>query len=404
MNYLGRSMRPRATASIFLNIFRSSSALRVSKISEVPQLDLSLSLKEEEYIQRFQTFIDNSPDPFHAVHEVRQRLEKNQFIQLTEDELWNLNKLKRNGKYYFIRNGSSIVAFVVGGKYEVGNGWKILGAHTDSPNLKIKPKSKKSNAQGNMKQLNVECYGGGLWHTWFDRDLSISGRVIVAQGKDEQSSCLQRYETRLVKIPHSVLRIPNLCIHLRSNEEREAFKVNKEDHLQPILCDVVHDTLSTSPSSSHDTNEVFNNYVSSSWRKDQEILLLQLLSQHLNVSVEQIADFELSLFDTQPSQRTGLFKEFICSSRIDNLASCYTLLESFLDYDAETDKGVTVLALFDHEEVGSDSTVGAGSSLIQDVILRLNQLLMLRKDEFPRSKTVADAVSVEEILQISKAK
>ena len=144
--------------------------------------------------------------------------------------------IKKNGKYYFTRNGSTIVAFTVGGKFIPGNGFKMIGAHTDSPNLKLKPRSKKS-ANG-LIQLNVETYGGGLWHTWFDRDLSIAGRIIIRNPNDDN-----KFETRILKIDRPILRVPNLCIHLRTPEERDAFKVNKEDHLVPILCDEIEKSL-----------------------------------------------------------------------------------------------------------------------------------------------------------------
>ena len=123
------------------------------------------------------------------------------------------------------------MAFAVGEKYKSGNGFKVIGAHTDSPNLKIKPNSKRSSSSS-MSLLSVECYGGGLWHTWFDRDLSIAGSVIVRDSNEG-------YVQKLVKIDKSILRVPNLCIHLRPADEREVFKINKEEHLSPILCSEV---------------------------------------------------------------------------------------------------------------------------------------------------------------------
>lgn len=127
----------------------------------------------------------------------------------------------------------------MGGKFECGNGFKIIGAHTDSPNLKVKPRGKKS--ASSVTQLNVETYGGGLWHSWFDRDLSIAGRVIIRNADGH-------FQAKLVKIDRPILRVPNLCIHLRTPEERDAFKVNKEDHLSPILCDEVSKSLSKASS------------------------------------------------------------------------------------------------------------------------------------------------------------
>lgn len=130
---------------------------------------------------------------------------------------------------------SSLVAFAVGPQYRPGNGFKIIGAHTDSPNLRIKPNCVKNSTDG-YSQINVSCYGGGLWHTWFDRDLSVSGRVMVRNEKG--------ISTHLIRIPYPILRIPNLSVHLTPTEERDAFKFNKENHLAPIFCAQVQDGLS----------------------------------------------------------------------------------------------------------------------------------------------------------------
>ena len=121
-------------------------------------------------------FLDRSPDPFHAAENACERLEGAGFVALDETDPWH-GRLARGGRYFFTRNKSCLVAFTVGGGFEAGNGFKIIGAHTDSPNLKVKPRSKRPGVAGGVAQLAVECYGGGLWHTWFDRDLSISGRA-----------------------------------------------------------------------------------------------------------------------------------------------------------------------------------------------------------------------------------
>ena len=210
-----------------------------------------LAKEEEERVKRCIKFLDASPEPFHVVNTVESMLQAAGFVPLKEDSLWRkTGAIKRGGKYYFTRNGSSMLAFVVGNQWnEDQSGFKIIGAHTDSPNLKLKPRSKRSGS--GLIQLNVECYGGGLWHTWFDRDLSLAGRVIIRQPDDT-------FAHRLVCINRPVLRVPNLCIHLRSADEREVFKVNKEDHMIPILCDHVEKTM-TSSSSASSTSSSTNN-------------------------------------------------------------------------------------------------------------------------------------------------
>jgi aspartyl aminopeptidase len=333
-------------------------------------------------VKRCIQFLDASPEPFHVIKSVVARLSKAGFVPLSEAESWRgSGALKAGGKYFFTRNGSSIVAFVVGGQYKPGHGFKVLGAHTDSPNLKLKPCSKKS-ANG-VIQLNVECYGGGLWHTWFDRDLSIAGRVIL---RDTTSSSSE-FRHALLKIDRSVLRIPNLCVHLRSQKEREAFAINNEDNLMPILCSAVRKTFHSkgsapaaaaaeeAPSSKKPKFEIDPSSFEDAWKAGQQPELMEMIAQELNVSVGDILDFELSLYDTQGAGVSGSTSEFLCSSRLDNLASCFVgmeALETHATLHAAADEDVSIVAMFDHEEVGSQSYSGAGSTLIGDAIERIS--------------------------------
>lgn len=288
-----------------------------------------------------------------------------------------------------------MLAFCVGNQWsEEKSGFKIIGAHTDSPNLKLKPRSKRSGS--GLVQLNVECYGGGLWHTWFDRDLALAGRVIVRDGDDS-------FSHRLVRVHRPVLRVPNLCIHLRSADERDVFKVNKEDHIVPILCDHVEKTMTGSSTSSSGSNSSSSNGSNSTtttapgsestsageeepetdlWVSEQQPELLSLLEKELGIddkATQSIVDFELSLYDTQGAATGGLREEFLCSSRIDNLASCFVAVEALLTHASgealENDADVSVVALFDHEEVGSGSNPGAGSTLMRDAVIRISNAL-----------------------------
>lgn len=314
------------------------------------------------------TFLDDSPDPFHATARLCDRLDAANFTPLDEREPWS-DKIQPGGCYYFTRDSSCLVAFTVGKGYKPGNGFKILGAHTDSPNLKIKPRSKRSGS--GLLQLDVQCYGGGLWHTWFDRDLALSGRVFVRTSEDT-------VEQRLVKVDRPILRVPTLCIHLQSPKEREAFEVNKEDHLQPILASEATKALSaTGDDADSDMDAAAEGGDAESgtdWAEGQEPLLLRLLAEELEVSVESIADFELNLYDTQKAAVGGLNGEFLYSSRLDNLASCFVATEAVISHansHLEDDGGISVLALFDHEEVGSVSATGAGSPIIGDSVRRI---------------------------------
>jgi aspartyl aminopeptidase len=335
-----------------------------------------LKIEESDRIKRCIQFLDSSPEPFHCVNTVITRLAAAGFTRLEEGSLWRESKsILRGGKYYFTRNGSTIVAFTVGQLFKSGaSGFKVIGAHTDSPNLKLKPRSKKS-ANG-LVQLSVEAYGGGLWHTWFDRDLSIAGRVIV---RTLDSTGSATFAHRFIKVDRPVLRVPNLCIHLRTPDERDAFKVNKEDHLIPILCDHVEKTMGTGPAVKTEVSkEEATDVEADQWTTEQQPELLSLLSEELQCAPSDIVDFELSLYDTQGAAVSGYRQEFLCGSRIDNLASCFVAVEALVTHAAsalEGDDDVSMIALFDHEEVGSGSNPGAGSTIMRDAVTRISNAL-----------------------------
>ena len=328
--------------------------------------------EESARVERARAFIDSSPEPFHCVETVSSILAGKGFSSLDEDDLWKANnRLKRGGKYYYTRNKSSIVAFTVGEKFEAGNAFKIIGAHTDSPNLRVKPKSKRSGS--GCDQVNVQTYGGGLWGTWFDRDLSVAGRVIV------RGSGSGGFETKLVKIDRPILQIPSLCIHLRTPKERDCMEINKETHLIPILASevakslekkvgdgVVKDGKDEDDSNADDECQ---------WKAGQSTELMRVLSEELACSPDDIVDFELSLFDTQGVATTGSRQEYMTGSRLDNLASCFVAVETLVDHATEAladDAEVSMIALFDHEEVGSNSNTGAGSPIMRDAVSRIS--------------------------------
>eukprot|EP00088_Acartia_fossae_P061453 TRINITY_DN7388_c0_g1_i2.p1 TRINITY_DN7388_c0_g1~~TRINITY_DN7388_c0_g1_i2.p1 ORF type:complete len:453 (-),score=107.94 TRINITY_DN7388_c0_g1_i2:2-1360(-) len=290
-------------------------------------------------------FIDDSPTPFHVVANTEALLSTAGFVQLKERDSWKTTVVA-GGKYYYHRNRSTIVAFTIGNKFQPGNEFKVVGAHTDSPVLKVKPVSKRS-ANGYL-QVGVECYGGGLWHTWFDRDLTLAGCVIV---QEEDG----RYSRRLVNLKKALLRIPNLCIHLQTQDERLAFKYNKEVHLQPILSQLEAGLNKENENAKHSS------------------ALLSLLAENLSVPVDKILDLELTLADTQSGTTWGLKNEFLSSPRLDNQVHCYTGLSALLAHSAniEEDTGVSMLVCFDHEEIGSASAQGAESPVMAEAIERV---------------------------------
>ncbi|KAG6579940.1 Aspartyl aminopeptidase [Phytophthora cinnamomi] len=313
---------------------------------------LTLSPRTPQTVGAFLQFINKSPSPFHAVYESVQALTAAGFTQLREEDSWK-DAVRPNGKYYVTRNQSAVVAFAVGGKYQRGNGFHVIGAHTDSPCLKVKPVSN-IESQGWL-QVGVETYGGGLFHTWFDRDLGLAGRVIV---RENDSS----FQSRLLLVDRPILRIPTLAIHL-DRKVSEGFTFNKETHLRPVIASAARAELEATTDAKDQP------------KSKHASVLLQLIAKELDVKIDQICDFELCLFDTQGANVGGVLEEFIFSPRLDNLCcswlATHALIKS-LDNLAD-DENVRVAALFDNEEVGSQSLMGAGSNFMQSVAERVAQ-------------------------------
>ena len=318
---------------------------------------LSKTAQHFDLAQAAMEYLDASPDPFHAVLTSADLLKHAGFSELTD-----FRTVEKGGKYFYTRNKSTLVAFSVGPNFGSGSGFTVIGGHTDSPNLRIKPRSKR--VAGECIQLGVECYGGGLWHTWFDRDLGLSGRVLV------RNSETNAIEQKLVKIDRALCRISNLAIHLQTSKEREAFKVNKEDHLSPILAMEVKKALekgSSGDAATENSND--------GWTEHQEPALLQVLANELNVPESSIVDFELCLFDIQKANLGGAFSEFLHSARLDNLASCFMAVRALMETNSDSD--VSMIVLYDHEEVGSGSATGAASPILTEAVKCISESLGL---------------------------
>ena len=275
-------------------------------------------------------FLGDSPTPFHAVANMAATLDQNGFVALAEPDEWQLSP----GKYYVVRNGSSIVAFVLGKTNPVETGVRLVGAHTDSPCLKLKPRPEKL-TKGYL-HLGVEVYGGVLLNPWYDRDLSLAGRVTC---QDSDNSIVNR----LINFERPIATVPSLAIHL-DREANNTRSINPQKDIPPVLMRADKET-SLEP-----------------------MLIEQVKRQHKGVKLKRILSCELSFYDTQPPALTGFNNDFIASARLDNLLSCYTGLVSLLEAGASA---TALLVCNDHEEVGSGSAEGAQGPFLKSVIERL---------------------------------
>lgn len=280
---------------------------------------------------KIMAWIDASPTPYHAVETVRWELTAAGYSELKEGEKWSLAP---GGQYFITRRDASILAFRHGTADLIESGLRIAGAHTDSPALKVKPKPEKI-SQGYF-QLGIEVYGGVLLAPWFDRDLSLAGRVTL---KGEAG-----LRHQLVNFERPVATIPSLAIHL-DRTANEGRALNAQEQMRPVLLQNPEPGLTF-----------------------KALLARELMKNDGGVTEDDILDFDLSFYDTQKAAVVGLGGEFLASARLDNLLSCFVGLNAFLSSAGDQS---AVLALFDHEEVGSQSHVGAQGNLLTAFIERL---------------------------------
>jgi len=309
-------------------------------------------------IQNLLNFIDTSPSPWHVVNTVESLLKPFQFSRLDETIRW---QLEPGGRYYVVRDDSSIILFVLGTKPLLETGFKIVGAHTDSPGLRVKPNA--VNNKDGLLRLNVEIYGSPILATFTDRDLSLAGRICYKNEHDQ-------IDSQLIKFDKPLFRLPNLAIHMNRTVNEDGLKLHKQNELPLIL----------------------------SALSDQQLppdYFFSLLQQQSGIDSTRLLSWDLAVYDTQKGVIWGAQEEFYSNSQLDNLASCHAALQALLDEAVLNSENTLVCAFFDHEEIGSESKQGADGSFLPDVLQRIALANQTDPQDFPRILALSFLISAD---------
>ena len=303
-----------------------------------------IEMEVKSFAREVIEFIDESPSTYHVVKNCSDILDENGFERIMPREKW---EIKKGGKYFLKKSSSTIIAFTVGEDFDVKNGFKIFGAHTDSPCFRIKPNPEI--VTENVVRLNTEVYGGPILSTWFDRPLSIAGRVIV---KGENSFFPR---TVKIKIDEPLLTIPNLAIH-QNREVNNGVKIDKQNDVLPVISLI---------------NKNF----------EREGYLERIILEKTGIKKEDVIDFDLYLYATEKGCLLGANEEFMSSPKIDNLASVYTGLIGLLEAEENQDR-INIFVAFDNEEIGSATKQGADSNYLLNTLERISLALGLSRGDF----------------------
>ncbi|MDU5261159.1 MAG: M18 family aminopeptidase [Clostridium celatum] len=299
-------------------------------------------------------FLYDSPSACHGVKETQKILDENGFIEIKEADKWDL---QAKGKYYVIKNDSALIAFEVGTGDIEETGFRLIGAHTDVPGFRIKPNPQMI-SEGKYVKLNTEVYGGPILHTWFDRPLSIAGKVSL------KGASPLKPETRLVNINKPLLIIPSLAIHM-NREVNEGFKINRQVDTLPLL-GLINDKL------------------------EKEDYLMNILAEELQVNKEDILNFELGLYEYEKGMLIGMSEELISSGRFDDLWMVYAGIRALVD--SRENEATKVMICIDNEEIGSLTAEGANSTLLNNILERIT--LGLGKDREGYYRTLANSIMI----------
>jgi len=303
-----------------------------------------IEMEVKSFAREVVEFIDESPSTYHVVKNCSDILDENGFERIMPREKW---EIKRGGKYFFKKSSSTIIAFTVGENFDVKKSFKIFGAHTDSPCFRIKPNPEM--VTENIVRLNTEVYGEPILGTWFDRPLSIAGRVIV-KGEDPFFP-----KTVKIKIDEPLLTIPNLAIH-QNREVNNGVKIDKQNDVLPVISLI---------------NKNF----------EKEGYLERIILEKTGIKKEDIIDFDLYLYATEKGCLLGANEEFMSSPKLDNLASVYTGLIGLVEAEENQDR-INIFVAFDNEEIGSATKQGADSNYLLNTLERISLALGLDRSDF----------------------
>lgn len=302
-------------------------------------------------------FIDDSVCNFYAVDTLKRMLDKAGFKAVEQSSAWNLD---RGGKYYVTKNDSAIFAFIVGNG-SANDGFKIISAHSDSPGFRIKPHPEML-TDGNIIKLNTEVYGGPILYTWFDRPLSIAGRVMLKSYDPLNPT------TELVKFDRPLLTIPHLAIHF-NRAVNEGNPLSKQKDMLPVL-GMIKDRL------------------------EKDNVLLNMLADELGVDVDHILSWDLALYDTTPATLLGLNDEFVSSGRLDDLSMVHAAVNALITCKPSSPK-TRIIAIFDNEETGSGTKQGAASPVLMHLCRRIISQLGGEEEDYFRAISNSFMVSAD---------
>jgi len=311
-----------------------------------------------KHVKNLMAFLDASPVNFLAAQNVAQILDDNGFRRLNPRDRWNI---KPGDRCYIVKNSSAVMAFIAGtGGAQAG--FHIISAHSDSPGFRIKPRATMA-CDGGVVKLNTEVYGGPILYTWFDRPLSVAGRVILRGNDPLNPVC------RNIHIKRPLLTIPHLAIHF-NRAVNEGNPLSKQKDMLPVI-GIINDSA------------------------ERDNLLVNLIATELDVKPTDILDFDLSLYDTTPACQLGLDNEFITSGRLDDLSMVHAALTALTDTAATQSAATRVIAIFDNEETGSGTKQGAASPLLADMLSRIASCLGGTPEDYLRGIDASFMISAD---------